>query len=192
MRNPFGHRWARPVLGSVRRARTGPGPPDHAAPPQQVPGPADAVAAEDLARAHANAGADPAGVLPWDRLSETARAGAVQEAWRWIVAARDAGYRVAPLPPPGYTVAPPLPPGYTAAITPPTVVVPVPPQPSRNGGQTYEAVTIDGDAVFTVADLVRQLRRCTGCGGVVHRDARDQHDRFHARLSAPHRGATSR
>jgi hypothetical protein len=64
MRNPFGHRWARPVLGSVRRARR-----SRAArprrPPQQVPGPADAVAAEDLARAHANAGADPAGVLPW-------------------------------------------------------------------------------------------------------------------------------
>jgi hypothetical protein len=109
----------------------------------------------------------------------------VQEAWRWIVAARDAGYRVAPLPPPGYTVAPPLPPGYTAAVTPSTVVVPVPPQPSRNGGQTYEAVTIDGTPcsplpTWSTAPAVQ------GCGGVVHRDARDQHDRFHARLSAPH------
>ncbi len=189
------HRWAGSVPSRVRAALTALVRPARGTPPPQpVLGRADAMAADDLARAFTNAGApadSPRG-LPWDRLSGTARAAAAQEAWRWIVAARDAGYSVTPLPPPGYTIAPPLPPGYTAALTPSTVVLPAPPWPPRDGDRTYETVTVDGDAVLSAADLARQLRRCTDCGSVVHRDARAQHDRFHARLSSTQPDPSSR
>ncbi|MCO1654840.1 hypothetical protein [Pseudonocardia humida] len=72
--------------------------------PLPVPAPVDAVAAEVLARARVQAGRN-----RWDELTPARRAEATREAWRWMLAAREAGFTlIAPVPPtpPGYTAVP--------------------------------------------------------------------------------------
>jgi len=72
--------------------------------PLPVPGPVDAIAVDGLARARAEADQ-----VRWDELSPRVRARATREAWRWLLAARAAGFTltVPPSPtPPGYTSLP--------------------------------------------------------------------------------------
>ncbi|WP_214400877.1 hypothetical protein [Pseudonocardia lacus] len=68
------------------------------------PEPADAAAAEELAQARADADG-----LRWDGFSARRRVAATREAWRWMLAARTAGFRLDPPPPPtpaGYLALP--------------------------------------------------------------------------------------
>jgi hypothetical protein len=72
--------------------------------PLPVPGPIDAIAAEGLAQARAEADR-----VRWDELSPRVRARATREAWRWMLAARAAGFTLTTPPsptPPGYTSLP--------------------------------------------------------------------------------------
>lgn len=62
----------------------------------------DAAAAAELAQARTEADG-----RSWDALGRRRRAAATREAWRWIRAARGAGFRLDPPPPP-------TPPGYLA------------------------------------------------------------------------------
>jgi hypothetical protein len=72
---------------------------DHPLPP---PGAGDAAAAEELAKARIEADGQ-----RWDGLSPRRRTRAAREAWRWMHAARAAGFTLDP-------PAPPTPPGYLA------------------------------------------------------------------------------
>jgi hypothetical protein len=85
MRNPLRRRTA--------TAATHPLPP---------PDSADAVAAEELAKARIQADG-----RRWDGLSPRRRARSAQEAWRWLHAARTAGFTLDP-------PSPPTPAGYLA------------------------------------------------------------------------------